>query len=35
MNDQEVANDARLAIQRRSNLNAERADERSHIQKRD
>ena len=30
-NDQEVAHDSRLAIQRRENANVERADERNHI----
>jgi hypothetical protein len=34
-NDQQVAHESRVAIQRRSNLNAERTDERNHIQERE
>jgi hypothetical protein len=34
-NDQQVAHESRVAIQRRSNLNTERTDERNHIQERE
>ncbi|KAJ4305134.1 hypothetical protein N0V90_000664 [Kalmusia sp. IMI 367209] len=34
-NDQQIAHDSRLAIQRRNNSNAERADERYHLKEKD